>query len=278
MFLIVADELLAPGIMLFKIQAPEIARKAAPGQFVIVRLDEKAERIPLTIADFDREAGTVTLIIQALGRSTIDMCALRSGSGVLDVVGPLGQPSELEGFKQVVCIGGGLGIAPVYPIARAFKEQGTKVVSIIGARNREFMFWEDMMRAASTDLHVTTDDGSLGRKGFVTTVLSELLAEGLQPDMVLAIGPLPMMKAVSDVTRPYQVYTRVSMNPIMVDGTGMCGACRVKVGSETRFACVDGPEFDGHRIDWDLARLRANMFKLKERQAMEAAGQGGAVN
>lgn len=168
-----------------------LVRKAAPGQFVIVRLDEKAERIPLTIADFDREAGTVTLIIQALGRSTIDMCALRSGSGVLDVVGPLGQPSELEGFKQVVCIGGGLGIAPVYPIARAFKEQGTKVVSIIGARNREFMFWEDMMRAASTDLHVTTDDGSWGRKGFVTTVLSELLAEGLQPGMVLRLGLCP---------------------------------------------------------------------------------------
>ncbi len=268
MFKIVTKEILAPAIKLFKVSAPEIAAKARPGQFIILRLDEKGERIPLTIADFNRENGLLTLIFQEVGCSTRELGELSAGNSILDLVGPLGQPSEIEKFGRVVCIGGGVGVAPVYPITRAMKEAGNAVISIIGARNAASLILEQEMKAVSDQLYVVTDDGSYGMKGFVTTKLQEILAEA-KPDLIVAIGPLVMMQAVSELTRPYGIKTVVSLNSIMVDGTGMCGACRVPVGQETKFACVDGPEFDGHQVDWAIAAMRARMFTAEEKRAMD---------
>lgn len=273
MFQIIRKEVFSPTIKLMDIKAPDVARKVQPGQFVILRIDEKGERIPLTVADFNREAGTITIIFQEVGYSTTELGKMEAGEYLLDFVGPLGEPTEIENFGKVICVAGGVGIAPVYPIARALKEAGNEVISIIGARNKELLFWEEEMRAISDQLFVATDDGSYGRKGFVTDILKDVLGEG-NVARVWGIGPVVMMRAVAEVTRPSGVKTIVSMNPIMVDGTGMCGACRISVGNETKFACVDGPEFDGHLVDWELAMRRSIMYKDEEKRAM-AKGQCG---
>jgi len=252
----------------YEVEAPLIAKKAAAGQFIIIRLGENGERIPLTIADFDRERGSITMIFQAVGLSTTALSRLEAGESILDVVGPLGMPSEIENYGTVVCVGGGVGIAPIYPIARALKEAGNRVISIIGARNADLLFWQDKMAAVSDELRIATDDGSAGQKGFVTDILKSIMEETTVA-RVWAIGPMIMMKAVSNTTRPNGVKTFVSMNPIMVDGTGMCGGCRVQVGEETKFACVDGPEFDGHLVNFDLAMRRSSVYKPEERAAVE---------
>jgi len=275
MYKIINQQKIGENMGLLEVEAPQIAKKAKAGQFVIVRIAEKGERIPLTIADYDLEKGTVTLIFQEVGRTTKRMGLLKTGDYILDLVGPLGEPTEIENYGTVVCIGGGVGIAPIYPIARALKAAGNKVISIIGARCQNLLFWEDKMQAVSDELLIATDDGSVGHKGFVTDVLKEKMkAEKI--DRVWAIGPMVMMKAVSQVTKPAEIKTIVSLNPIMVDGTGMCGACRVQVGSETKFACVDGPEFDGHLVDFDLAMRRLAYYKDEEKRALaQSECQGG---
>lgn len=274
MFRIRSKKVLGPELKLFVVEAPEIAAKAQPGQFIILRENECGERIPLTIADFDRTDGTITIIFQEVGRSTRDLGLLEAGDSILDFVGPLGKHSEIENFGKVICVGGGVGVAPVYPITRALYEAGNHVVSIIGARNQDLLILEEEMRQVSHQLVVMTDDGSRGEKGFVTDALRKLLSEDTYA-RVIAIGPLVMMKAVSEVTREFGVKTIVSLNPIMVDGTGMCGACRVAVGGETKFACVDGPEFDGHEVDWPLAQQRAKMFLTQEKIADHHHAHGG---
>ncbi|NLT94556.1 MAG: sulfide/dihydroorotate dehydrogenase-like FAD/NAD-binding protein [Clostridia bacterium] len=275
MYKIIKKQNIGENMALFEVEAPKIANKAQAGQFVIVRIAEKGERIPLTIADYDREKGTITIIFQEVGCTTKKMRLLEEGQSILDLVGPLGQPTELENYGTVVCIGGGVGIAPIYPIARALKEAGNKVISIIGARNKNLLFWEDKMRAVSDELFITTDDGSVGQKGLVTDVLKQLM-EKEKIDRVWAIGPMIMMKFVCLTTKPANIKTIVSLNPIMVDGTGMCGACRVQVGDETKFACVDGPEFDGHLVDFDLAMRRLAYYKDEEKRALaQLECQGG---
>jgi glutamate synthase (NADPH) small chain len=259
---------LAPSITLFRIYVPEIAAKVKPGQFVVLRADDYAERIPLTVADFDRVAGTVTIIFQTVGSSTQKLEKFETGQMILDVVGPLGKPSHIEKFGTVVCVGGGVGVAPVYPIAKALYETGNNVISIIGARTQEMLILEEEMKAISHGLFVTTDDGSYGHHGFVTDVLKRLIEEGREIDLVIGIGPVVMMKAVVDVTRPYKLKTIVSLNTIMVDGTGMCGCCRATIGGETKFVCVDGPEFDGHQVDFGELVARQKMYNREERRAV----------
>ena len=266
---IIRKEELAPNIKLFEIDQPLIARKVQPGQFVVIRHNEKGERIPLTVADYDRDRGTITIIFQEVGKSTYQMGELTVGDTLLDVVGPLGQPSEIANYGTVVCIGGGVGIAPVYPITRALKAAGNHTIAIIGARTKELLFWEERFREISHELYITTDDGSYGRKGFVSDELQRLIDDGYKIDRVWAIGPAIMMKVVCDVTRPHKIKTIVSLNPIMVDGTGMCGACRVEVGGETKFTCVDGPEFDGHLVDFDLLMKRQSIYKEQEKLALD---------
>jgi len=266
---IIRKEELAPNIKLFEIDQPLIARKVQPGQFVVIRHNEKGERIPLTVADYDRDRGTITIIFQEVGKSTYEMGELNVGDTLLDVVGPLGQPSEIANYGTVVCIGGGVGIAPVYPITRALKAAGNHTIAIIGARTKELLFWEERFREISHELYITTDDGSYGRKGFVSDELQRLIDDGYKIDRVWAIGPAIMMKVVCDVTRPHKIKTIVSLNPIMVDGTGMCGACRVEVGGETKFTCVDGPEFDGHLVDFDLLMKRQSIYKEQEKLALD---------
>ncbi|NLB52592.1 MAG: sulfide/dihydroorotate dehydrogenase-like FAD/NAD-binding protein [Syntrophomonadaceae bacterium] len=275
MFEIIRKETLAEGIKLFEVAAPEIAKKAEPGQFIILRKDERGERIPLTIADFDRNLGILVLIFQEVGRSTKELGCMEVGDKILDLAGPLGRASEIEEYGRVVCIGGGVGIAPVYPITRALNNADNEVISIIGARSADQLILKDKMAEISHQLYIASDDGTIGQKGFVTDVLAKLLADEVKIDLIVAIGPLPMMQAVSEVSRPFGVKTTVSMNPIMVDGTGMCGACRVAVGDKTKFACVDGPEFDGHKVDWDLAIKRSRMFLAEEKQAIEHSCFGG---
>lgn len=267
MYKIVERQDLAPKIKLFKVEAVEIARKARPGQFIILRIDDEGERIPLTIADYDAQGGTITIIFQEVGKSTEILGEMNVGDSLLDFVGPLGCYSEIEKFGTVVCIGGGVGVAPVYPIARALYEAGNKVISIIGARSADMLIWEDEMQKISSELYVTTDDGTAGVKGFVTDMLTQVLASETV-NRVVAIGPVVMMRAVAKAT-PEKVPLVVSLNPIMVDGTGMCGACRLEVGGKTMFACVDGPEFDGHQVNWELAMLRSKMFVVEEKQAMD---------
>lgn len=269
MYEILRRQDLAPVTKLFEVRAPMIARKAKAGQFVILRANEEGERIPLTIADFDADRGTLTLIFQVVGKTTMLLDTMKAGDFLATVVGPLGHATEIEKYGTAVCVGGGVGIAPVYPIARALKEAGNRVISIIGARNQGLLFWEDQMRSVSDELIVTTDDGSYGRKALVTEPLKELLASGHKVDRIWAIGPAIMMKFVSLTTRPFATPTVVSLNSIMVDGTGMCGACRVSVGGETRFVCVDGPEFDGHQVDWDLLLGRQRIYLEEERAAVE---------
>jgi len=266
---ITAREDLAPVTKLFKVEAPEVAHKAKAGQFVIVRVHERGERIPLTIADYDRESGEVTFVFQEVGKTTKHLGTLGVGHELASVTGPLGRPTEIEKYGTVVCVGGGVGIAPTYPIARALREAGNTVVSIIGARNKSLLFWEDQMRAVSDELIVCTDDGSYARKALVTEPLKELLASGRKVDIVWAIGPAIMMKFCTLTTQPFGVKTMVSLNSIMVDGTGMCGACRVEVGGKTRFVCVDGPEFDGHQVDWNLLLERQRIYLDQERRAQE---------
>ena len=256
-------------IYLMEIEAPLVARKAAPGQFVILRIDEKGERVPFTIADFDKEKGTVTVIIQAVGKTTRDLSKLNEGDTILDFAGPLGIPTPLEGLKKVAVIGGGLGTAIAYPQAKKLKELGAEVTAISGFRSKEYIILEDEMNAVSDKLIITTDDGSNGLQGFVTDRLREELESGEKYDEVIAIGPLVMMRAVCNLTKKFGIPTTVSMNPVMIDGTGMCGGCRVIVGGETKFACVDGPDFDGHKIDWDAAIKRQLMFKAYEKRSFE---------
>lgn len=256
-------------IYLMEIEAPLVARKAAPGQFVILRIDEKGERVPFTIADFDKEKGTVTVIIQAVGKTTRDLSKLNEGDTILDFAGPLGIPTPLEGLKKVAVIGGGLGTAIAYPQAKKLKELGAEVTAISGFRSKEYIILEDEMNAVSDKLIITTDDGSNGLQGFVTDRLREELESGEKYDEVIAIGPLVMMRAVCNLTKEFGIPTTVSMNPVMIDGTGMCGGCRVIVGGKTKFACVDGPDFDGHKIDWDAAIKRQQMFKAYEKRSCE---------
>jgi len=267
---ILEKEALSDVTKLMVVEAPLVARKAQAGQFVIVRVDEYGERVPLTIADYDREAGTIVLIFQEVGKSTMQMGTLEAGDELATVAGPLGHATELDNFGTVVCIGGGVGIAPTFPIARALKEAGNTVISIIGARTSEYLFWEDRMRAVSDELIVCTDDGSYGRKALVTEPLKELLeSPGKTISRVWAIGPMIMMKFVSLTTQPFEVPTIVSLNTIMVDGTGMCGGCRVLLDDGPQFVCVDGPEFDGHRVQWDNLLSRVQFYKEQEQVAVE---------
>lgn len=269
MFPIVKKRVLNETVTLMEIEAPLVARKALPGQFIIFRIDEEGERIPLTIAGYDREKGTVTIIFQKVGYTTMKLDTLNEGDALLDFVGPLGEPSHTEGVKRAAVIGGGLGVAIAYPQAKALHEAGCEVDLIVGFRNEHLIILKDELAAACTDLTIMTDDGSNGNKGFVTQALQAKLDAGKAYDEVIAIGPLPMMKAVCDLTKPKDIKTIVSMNPIMIDGTGMCGGCRVTVGGVTKFACMDGPDFDGHQVDWAEAISRSRMFRPEEQRAME---------
>ena len=251
------------------VEAPFIAKKALPGQFIIFRVDEHGERVPLTIADYDRDAGTVTIIFQAVGRSTKLLADLNEGDSILDFVGPLGRPTELEGVKKAIVVGGGVGNAIAYPQAKALFHAGAHVDMIAGFRSKNIVILEEEMRAASTNLYITTDDGTYGEKGFVTDVLKRLLQQDSSYDLVVAIGPIPMMKFVSLTTKEFGVRTLVSLNPIMIDGTGMCGGCRVTVDGQIKFACVDGPDFDGHKVDFDELMRRNTIYKSREQHDSE---------
>lgn len=278
MYRIVRKDVLNEQVSRMVVEAPFVARHAQPGQFIILRVDEEGERVPLTIAAFDREQGTVTIIYQKVGASTRLLDTKQEGEGLHDFVGPLGKASELEGLKRVAVVGGGLGVAIAYPQAKALHDMGAEVDLIVGFRNTSLIILADEFDAACTNLFVMTDDGSNGHKGFVTQALEERLKAGVQYDAVIAIGPLMMMKAVSELTRPYGIKTIVSMNSIMVDGTGMCGGCRVTVGGETKFACVDGPEFDGHLVDWDELIRRGAFYRGEEHeQAAHACHLTGGV-
>ena len=249
-------------------KAPFITKNAKAGQFIILRTDKNSERIPLTIADYNRETEELTIVYMAVGYTTKKLASLEVGDEIEDIVGPLGQPTHIEKYGTVVCLAGGYGAAPCYLIAKAFKDAGNKVYMIMGARNKDLIFWQDKMKDACTELFITTDDGSLGEKGFVTQVLERLIsAEKI--DYAIAVGPMPMMRAVADLTRDKGIYTEASMNPIMVDGTGMCGACRVTVGGKTKFACVDGPDFNAHEIDFDEVINRTKIYKDQERKRSE---------
>jgi ferredoxin--NADP+ reductase len=269
LYKILEREDLVPGIHLFKMAAPAVAQKARAGQFVVVRIDEKGERIPLTIADWDSDKGTVTIVFMEVGATTARMALLKEGDAIADFVGPLGVPAEIENYGTVVCVAGGVGAAPVAPIARELRRAGNRIITILGARSKDLLFWEDVLKSTSDRMIVTTDDGSYGRKGVVTEPLKEILESGEKIDRVVAIGPVVMMKFCSLTTAPSGVRTIVSLNPIMVDGTGMCGCCRVSVGGETKFACVDGPDFDGHKVDWDLLAARQRIYLGEEKCAYD---------
>ncbi len=269
MFKILHAEFLAPGIKRFIIEAPRIARKQKPGQFIILRVNEHGERIPLTIERSDPEHGTVNLVVQSLGKTTNLLNSLETGDSILDIVGPLGKPSKIENFGNVVVMGGGVGTAMAYPTAAALKAAGNRVISIVGARNKELVILEREMREVSDSVMITTDDGSYADKGFVTDKLKQLIDNGMRIDLVLAVGPIPMMRAVAEMTRKEKIRTIVSLNPIMIDGTGMCGGCRVLVEGKSEFACVDGPEFDAHRVDFAVLVQRNSMYRAAEKRSME---------
>ncbi len=271
MYRIVKKRVLNPTVTLMEVEAPAVARKAEPGQFIILRVDENGERIPLTIAAFDREAGTVTIIFQIVGGTTEKLNHKEEGEYLQDFVGPLGRATETEGLKRVAVVGGGVGTAIAYPVAKKLHDVGCHVDLIVGFRNKDLVILEDEFKAASTQLIIGTDDGSYGKKALVTDLLREQIEAGAQYDRVIAIGPVIMMKFVCQLTKEYNIPTVVSMNPIMIDGTGMCGGCRLTVGGETKFACVDGPEFDGHKVDFDEAMARGAMYKDFERHAYEEA-------
>jgi len=262
MFKILKKEELSPNVFSMDIDAPRVAKKAQAGQFIVLRVDEKGERIPLTIANFNRETGVVNIVFQVIGASTMALAAVEPGDSIIDFVGPLGQPSEIKKFDgTVVVVGGGIGVAPTFPIARAMKEAGNKVIAIMGAKTKDILIMEDEMKAVTDEILITTDDGSRGIKGFVTYAVQELSKRGEKIAQITAIGPVIMMKSVADCTRELGIPTVVSLNPIMVDGTGMCGGCRVQVGDETKFACVDGPEFDGHLVDFNALMNRQRMYR-----------------
>lgn len=265
MFKILKRKVLHQGILQLTLEAPFIAKKAQPGQFVVLRVNEYGERLPLTIADFDVEKGTIDIIFMVIGASTTLLAEMQEGESILDLVGPLGKKTDIEpGMGTIVCIGGGIGVAPIYPIARGMKQAGNHVISIMGAKNKDILILHDEMQAVSDEVLVSTDDGSYGIKGFVTTAFEELIKRGEKIDEVVAIGPVIMMKSVADATRPYGIKTVVSLNPIMVDGTGMCGGCRVQVGDKVKFACVDGPEFDAHEVDFINLMERQRMYRPQE--------------
>ena len=270
---IIEKQELAKEITKIVVEEPVIAQKAKAGQFVVLVLDDKGERIPLTLADWDKQKGTLTLIFQKVGRTTKMLGVLNAGDTISHILGPLGQPTNVENFGTVICIGGGVGIAEVYPVSRAFKESGNRVLGIIGSRSKELLILEDKMKLVTDELFITTDDGSYGRKGFVTDILKELFStierstHTKYPELAYSIGPVPMMKAVSRLTKEYNIKTIVSVNPIMVDGTGMCGSCRCKVEGKTVFGCVDGPDFDGHKLDFDELESRLKLFKEEESNA-----------
>ena len=269
MYKILLKQDLVTDIHLLKITAPNVAEKAQPGQFAIIRIDERGERIPLTIADWDGEEGSVTIVFMEVGTTTHRLALLGAGDSIADFIGPLGLPTHIENFGTVVCVAGGFAVATIVPIARALKIKGNKVISIMGARSQNLLFWEDELGSVSDQLIVTTDDGSYGHKGVVTEPLKELLESGEKIDRVIAIGPSIMMKFCAKTTEPFGVKTIVSLNPIMVDGTGMCGCCRVSVGGVTKFTCVDGPDFDGHQVDWDLLFARQRIYLDEEKLSFE---------
>ncbi len=269
MFKIAQAEFIAPGIKRFEVEAPRIARKHKAGQFVILRLHDRGERIPITIENSNPERGTINIVVQSVGKTTHLLNALNAGDGILDVVGPLGKPSEIAVFGNVVVIGGGVGVAMAYPTAAALKRAGNHVVAIIGARNQELVILEHEMRQVSDELTITTDDGSYAQKGLVTDKLRQLIEDGTHIDLVLAVGPIPMMRAVAELTRKEHIRTIVSLNPIMIDGTGMCGGCRVLVDGKSQFACVDGPEFDGHLVDFAVLTQRNSTYREAEHRSME---------
>ena len=268
MFNIIHAEFLAPGIKRFVIEAPRIARKQKPGQFVILRIYEEGERIPVTIENSDSKRGTISIVVQAAGKTTHLLNSLETGDSVLDVVGPLGKPSDVRSYGTVVVVGGGVGTAMAYPTAAALKRAGNRVLSIVGARNKELVILESEMRAVSDALMITTDDGSYADRGFVTDKLRQLIENGTRIDLVIAVGPIVMMKAVSEMTRKENIHTVVSLNPIMIDGTGMCGGCRVLIDGKSEFACVDGPEFDAHKVDFSVLVQRNAMYRGAEQRSM----------
>ena len=270
LFKIVKKKVLNPTVTLMEIEAPLVARKAEPGQFIILRVTDDGERIPLTVADFNRDAGTITIIFQIVGATTALLNQKEEGEYIADFVGPLGRATHTEGLKKVAVVGGGVGCAIAYPVAKKLHELGCEVHSIVGFRNKDLLILEDEFRAASSELIIMSDDGSVGEKGLVTDALKKLIDAGNQYDEVIAIGPLIMMKFVCKLTKEYGIKTVVSMNPVMIDGTGMCGGCRLSVGGEMKFACVDGPEFDGHLVDFDEAMDRGSMYKEFERHAYES--------
>ncbi|MFO8184501.1 MAG: sulfide/dihydroorotate dehydrogenase-like FAD/NAD-binding protein [Candidatus Aegiribacteria sp.] len=269
MYQILHKEKLGPDIWLYKIKAPDVAEYREPGQFVIVRISDDGERIPITIAEVDRNEGSITLIVQAVGKTTLQMTTLEVGETIPTVTGPLGRPTTIEKVGRVLCVGGGIGIAPLYPVARAMREAGNHVTSIIGARSSNLLILEDRMRRVSSEIVVTTDDGTSGCRGFVTDSIRNLLEIGESFQQCVAMGPPIMMKCVCDLTREYEIPTIVSLNPIMVDGTGMCGCCRVTVGDSVKFACVDGPEFDGHQVDFSELMTRLKTYGTEEREALD---------
>jgi NAD(P)H-flavin reductase len=266
---IIELEKLAPQINLLKLHVPLITQKAEAGQFVVLRINQEGERIPMSITDLDSKTGILTIIFQEVGKTTAHLATLKKGDFLADVVGPLGIPTHVEKFGTCICVGGGIGIAPIHFVAKALKALGNKVISIIGARSKDLLILEKEMKEISDELHISTDDGSYGHHGFVTDVLTQLLSQGQKPDFIMAIGPVIMMRAVCGVTAPHGIKTLVSLNPVMVDGTGMCGACRVTVGGKTKFACVDGPDFDGHQVDFDELIKRQAMYREQEKMAME---------
>ncbi|MCJ2513211.1 MAG: sulfide/dihydroorotate dehydrogenase-like FAD/NAD-binding protein [Candidatus Thermoplasmatota archaeon] len=267
MYPIVEKKILSETVKLMKVKAPLVAKKAKAGQFIILRIDEKGERIPLTIADYNRDEGTVTIIFMEVGKTTIKLGTMIEGDNILNFAGPLGEASEIENYGAVVCVGGGVGIAPLYPIIKALKEAGNYVICILGARDKSLLMLEEEINENCDELHIATDDGSKGLKGFVSDILQNLIDKEKRIDIVWAIGPVIMMKVVANLTKKYDIKTIVSLNPIMVDGTGMCGGCRVEVGGKTKFACVDGPEFDGHKVDFNNLMLRNRRFLRDEEEA-----------
>ncbi len=269
MYQILLREDLAPKVHLFRVAAPKVANKAQAGQFIIIRIDERGERIPLTIADWDREEGSITVVFMEVGATTHRLARLKTGDTITDFVGPLGRPTHIDRLGTVVCVAGGFAVATIMPIARAMRQAGNRVISIMGARSKDLLFWEDELGRVSDRLIVTTDDGSYGTKGLVTEPLKELLAGSEKIDRVIAIGPSIMMKFCAKTTEPFGVETIVSLNPIMVDGTGMCGCCRVTVAGVIRFACIDGPDFDGHQVDWDELLARQRTYLDEEGRSLE---------
>jgi len=273
MYEILEKKILSDDVKQFKIKAPLVAKKAKAGQFVILRINKEGERIPLTIADFDRLEGTITIIFMEVGKTTKQLGKLNEGDKLLNFLGPLGKATEIEKYGTIVCIGGGVGIAPLYPIIKALKEAGNNIISILGARNEKLLMLEKEIKEYSNELYICTDDGSKGTKGFVSDILQNLINKGKKIDIVWSIGPVIMMKVVSNLTKKYDIKTIVSLNPIMVDGTGMCGGCRVTVNNKTKFACVDGPEFDGHEVDFDNLILRNKRFLKQEEHSCNLYGE-----